>query len=184
MDVHPIAAVKAHPWIAGAAVGVVLLFFVLKGSGGGGGAAVASGGDASADQLGAAQIAAQTTVAGYQASADASAAHDASQLELAKLSSDYAQTHDALTAQVALSQIASAANVTNTANTLAAGVQSQQLQTSEHLATINTNAQILNTQNLTNALIHQTDQSAATSQAAIQAQQNIATQSWWDRIFG
>lgn len=177
-----VGAIKSHPWISGAVAAIALLY-ILYTSGSSAQPVAGASADPYSDQLATAQLAAQTQTGMATIAANAQAAHDAASVEIGKRGYDSADFQNSLAAEVALSQIMSAADVTKTTNTLAAGVanNAQNQQTARDQIASNTTIQT--TAALTKALTDQAKISAGTAQASIAAQQAIATQSWWDKLF-
>ena len=159
--------------MAGAAVGAVLLFYLYSGNGGGSNvsSAVATT-DPNADALAAAQLSAQTTIAGYSAAATHDATVAQSQLDIAKLAYGSSDFQNTLAAEVALSNIGASADVAKNSNamnqTIALGAQQAQTQ----LASIQSNTTIQNTALLTGALVQQADINSRTQIGV--AQQQVA----------
>lgn len=184
---------KAHPWIIGAVIGLVLFFFVLSGTGGGSSTASSSAtGNATDNSLALAQLGAQAQMAGYAAAADASVNHDAASLEALKISSQSTDFANGLAAEVALSKVGATADVAKQSNTLQTQIAIGQQDTTKRLAEIQSNTTIQNTTLLTNALTSQAQISADTTRQLISGQTSVAQQqaqnarprSWIESIFG
>ncbi len=165
--------IRAHPWLAGGAVGVALLFIILRHNAAGGGSEVATGGDATDNSLGVAQLQSQVQLAGINASAQASAAHDDATLHALMLQQSSVDLASTLGAEVRLSEIGASADVAKQTNSLSAQVAIANLNTQQQLAQIQSNTVITTNAQLVNVLNQQT-----------QATKEIATQSWWDKTFG
>lgn len=189
---------KAHKWLYG---GLLVLFlviwYVLGRSGGANSAASASpyGDVAAGNDFAAAQLAAQTQIAGIQA-------QGAAQDRAIQGSIDYANVqaaaqHDANTiaASVAESQINATLQEHSLADTLSAQVAEGAQQNQTQQLAIATSGQVQQTTLITQALVSEAQTQAdvakvnAQTYAQINAQNNatnqaIQTQSWLSKIFG
>lgn len=177
---------KSHPkLVIGGAIGFIILVYLLNHSSSS--STTSSDGSTTdvqaATALQTAQLqanqAANQTAAAVQANSDTLAA----QQNIASLQYQYQTTHDQLAAGVATSQINADQQVQSLLGQLSADVQingqNQQTAQTTVIATNQTQQQ----QILANALVTQSANQANVSIAALNAQTQIATQSWFDKIF-
>lgn len=165
--------IKSHPWLAGGAVAVVVVIMIMRHNAVGGGSEAVATGDPNADNLAIAQLQAQTQIAGINAGAQASAAHDDASYHAMMLTHSSVDLANTLNAEVQLSGIGASADVAKQTNTLSAQVAQANLTTQQNLAQIQSNTVVQTNAQLVDVLNKQT---AATT--------TIATQSTWDKLFG
>jgi len=183
-----VETIKSHPKaIIAGAVGVIVLVYILNHSSGSSAATTATG------QVGTsvdaatgyqqAQLAASAQAGQVAAAVQANQDTIAGQIQLATIQAQQSGAHDALAAQVATSQINATQQVQSLLGSLSADVtknaQNVDLAKTTVLATNQTQQQ----QILANALVQQSANQAAVAQASINASKDIATQSWFDKIF-
>lgn len=179
--------IKGHPWVIGAAVAVFLIVLVISNSGSTSQAATqdqAAGDTSNGDQI--AAYMAQLNLQGMVSNRayDSQDTGTAAALEVARIQSSSTDLANQLAAQVALFATQISGDTQQHSDTLNAQTQQAII-----------GAGVTNTQTVANALIQQatiqgevvksvTAQNAAVQMAGIHANENIATQSWWDKTFG
>lgn len=179
--------IKKHPYVIGGAIAVAILIFVVFGSSGSGGGAVASSGSGSdvesGNQLAAAQLAANTQIAGQQTAFQALQEQIGGAISLATIQAHTTDNANELAAGIAAQQINAQSQQAALQTTLSAQVANKQLQNQVDLAAISSNTTLEQTRAVTAALTEQAQINASVASQAINAQRDIATQSWWDRLF-
>lgn len=182
-----ISVVKENPGKTALAVGAVILFVFFATRGGGGSAATYasdSGDVEAATAIQAAQLQAQTQTAAINAQVQAQISHDASQLELAKIQGAYATNANELGASVALAQINAQQQLGSLQSSLEAATEQARIKSSTDQLSIATSGQTQQQQLLVSALVDMSRIQSNTAIAGINAQKDVATQSWFDKIFG
>lgn len=179
------AEIKKHPYlIGGVIVGIIVLFF-LSSSGSTSTAVDDSGSDASAAQGisdAQANATAQVQLGGLALQANQQQTDAA--VTVATLQAHTADNANTLAAGVASQQINASLDAQNTANTLQAQTTQAQIKSNTDMLSISTNGQIQQTQILTNALVAEASIAAGVQNNMISANKDIQTQSWVDKIFG
>lgn len=174
---------REHPGMA-VGVGVIAVVAVVYFmSSGGGGTAIQSApagavdsGTSFNDQLAASQQHSQD----LNASLQASAMHDTTSLEMAKLSLQAFNANE----QTKQFEIENATAVAMQASTLNAQVQTANINSQIRGAEIASNQAISLQQSQAHSQEVLVNSLVKTQMAGIQANQAIATQSWWDKLFG
>jgi hypothetical protein len=179
--------IKKHPYVIGGAVlGIIVLFLLMSSRGQSG---VIAGSVDSDSDVSAAEATAQTgimanaQIQSQQIQLSGLKEQIGGAISLAQIQANTANNANELAAAVAAQQINAEHQSVDLANTLSAQTQQRYFQSTETLASINSNAMIQNTQAVANALTAQAQIAANVNMASIQAQKDVATQSWWDSIF-
>lgn len=176
--------IKSHPVVAGV-IGLVVFIGVLYFSSSPASQQISSGTAADAgvndgsqqDQINAALSAhAMDTSASLQANQD----NNATQVSLAQIAKDIAAGQYAVQSQ----QVTATEQVDALQSTLAARVQDNMTSAATQQLQISTQGNVDTTRLFTGALITQSNNALSASLGAINAQKDIATQSWWDKTFG
>lgn len=185
--------IKSHPWIIGGAVGLLLLVLLFSSSSSNSQNTSATGTtvDPNADALTAAlaQTQAQGQLASLQASSQAQQTQAA--LQATQIAADVQTNANTLAAQVAEFNTSAGAQTQQLRDTLSAQVAENTNATTEALATTQSNTIIQQAQinaGTQNQLI-QALQSVQLGQIGVESQQvqaskDVATQSWFSKIFG
>lgn len=187
--------IKAHPKLAIAAlVGILVLVYILNHAKSGTTATAAVGGDGtdvgSAQSILAAQQQAASQAAQINGAVAANASNNDAAVQVATIQAQTSAAHDALAAQVATSNINASQQVQSLLASLSAdvakgsqGVQVSAINADVSKVQIQATSQTEQQRILANALVAQSANQAQVAQASINASKDIATQSWFDKIF-
>lgn len=177
--------IKKHPYLIGGVIlGIIVLFFISSSGGGGAVTSSDSGSDvASAEGIATAQANANAQVALGGLSLQGLQEQIGGAVTVATLQAHTADNANTLAAAVASQQINAEYGSRDLSNTLAAQTEQKRIQSSTDQLSISTAGQVQQTQYLTSALIQQSQIAANVTSQSINAQRDIATQSWFDKIF-
>lgn len=179
--------IKDHPktMIAGV-VGFIILVYLLNHSGGASTTASTDGTStdaAAATALQTAQLAASSQANQVGAAVQLQTQQIAAQQQVAEDTLGYQAGHDQLAAQVATSQINADEQVQSLLGQLSSNVAINQSNNNLANTTVLATNQTSQQQILANALVTENQNNNATSQVAINASKDVATESLWNKIF-